>query len=159
MSERQLGVTLDDFVLKDQGQNINENVKKTLISQHKRPIKSKRGKDKDNQDVGLTFMITTAAAVRKVYVFKGERERERAGEEDKGNIEKRQVAANREKKNRNINDERNSGGEEEDAVSNSSGKRGRGSGSGSNRDKVGSKIYRSIDKSRRGEISSNEKMG
>ena len=67
------------------------------------------------------------------------------------------VEANRAKKKRNINDEGDSGWEEEDAIDPSSGKRGHGSGSGSNIDKVGSKKYWVIAKYRRGESSSNRK--
>ena len=47
--KRQLVVALDDFVLKEQRQDINENVEETLGMQHKRLKKSKRGKDKDDQ--------------------------------------------------------------------------------------------------------------
>ena len=61
MSERQLGVALDDFVLKEQRQAINGSVKETLRRQKNRRIKRERGKDKEG---GLTFMITTTAAVR-----------------------------------------------------------------------------------------------
>ena len=40
-------------------------------------------------------MITTATAMREVYVVKGDRARERAKSEDKGKTEKRQAEANR----------------------------------------------------------------
>ena len=40
MSERQLGVVLDDFALKEQRQTINDNVGETLRRQHKRLIKN-----------------------------------------------------------------------------------------------------------------------
>ena len=86
--------------MKDQRQAINENVKETLRRQNKILIKRKRGKDKDEQEGGPTFMITTAAAVREVCVVEGDRGRERVEAEDKGKREKRQVAANRVKKNR-----------------------------------------------------------
>ena len=79
-------------------------------------IKIKRGKDKDEQEGGLTFMINTAAAVQEMCMVEGGRARERTKVEDKGNREKRQAAANRAKKNRNINDQGDSGGEEEDDV-------------------------------------------
>ena len=39
MSERQLGVALDDFVLKDNRRAINDDVEETLISNNKRLIK------------------------------------------------------------------------------------------------------------------------
>ena len=68
MSERQLVVVLDDFVLKYLRPAINENSKETLRSQHKRLIKRKRGEVKDDQEGGTTFMITTAAAVREVCI-------------------------------------------------------------------------------------------
>ena len=74
--------------------------------------------------------------------------------EDKGNIEKRQRASDKAKKKGNVNDEVYSGGGEDDAVTPSSSKRGRGRNSGSDSDKVGSKRYRTISKSRRGESSS-----
>ena len=63
MSERQLGMALDYFMLEEQRQAINENVDETLRRQHKRMIKRKRRKDKDDQEVGPTFMITTSSAV------------------------------------------------------------------------------------------------
>ena len=102
-------------------------------------------------------MITTDATVQEVCVVEGGRARERSEVEDKGKREKRQAAAERAKKNKNVNDEGYSGGEEEDAVAPSSGKRGRYSGSGSNSDKVGSKRSGAIAKSRRGESSSDSK--
>ena len=73
--------------------------------------------------------------------------------------DKWQAAADRVKNKQNGNDEEYSGGEEEDAVSASSGKRGCSSGSGSNSDKVGSKRSRAIAESRRGESSSDRKIG
>ena len=102
-------------------------------------------------------MITTDAPVWEVYVVKGDRARERSKLEDKGKIEKRQAAADRAKKNKNGNDEGDSGGEEKYTVAPSSDKRGRVSVSGSNSDKVGSKIFGAIAKSRRGEISIDSK--
>ena len=57
-------MALDDFLLKEKRHDINENVKETLGRQHKRPVKRKRGEDKDEQEFGPTFMITTAADVR-----------------------------------------------------------------------------------------------
>ena len=47
MSEIHLGVGLDDFLLKEQRRAINENVEEALKMQHKRLIKSNKGKDKD----------------------------------------------------------------------------------------------------------------
>ena len=67
-------------MLKEQRQAINENVEETLRRQHKRLIKRKRGKDKDDQEGGPTFMIT--AAVREVCMVEGDRARERAEAED-----------------------------------------------------------------------------
>ena len=64
ISKSQLGVVLDDFVLKEQRQAINKNFKETLRRQHKRQIKRNRGKYKDDQEGGPTLMITNAAAVR-----------------------------------------------------------------------------------------------
>ena len=123
--------------------------------QHTRLIKSNRDEDKDDQEGGPTFMITTDAAVREVCVVEENRAREMSEVEDKGKIEKRQAAADRAKKNQNGNDEGDSGGEEEeDAVAPSSGKIGIGIGSGSDSDKVGTKISRAKSKSRRGESSS-----
>ena len=58
-----------------------------------RMIKRKRGKDKDRQEGGLTFMITTAATVREVCMVEGDRARERVKMDNKGNREKRQAAA------------------------------------------------------------------
>ena len=98
MSERQIGVALDNFVLKYQRQAINENVEETLISQHKRLIKRNRGEDKYGQEGGPAFIITTAVVVREVCVVEGDRARENAKLEDKGKIEKRQTEANRAKK-------------------------------------------------------------
>ena len=69
-------------------------------------------------------MITTDATVWEVCMVKGGRAREMSEVEDKGKREKRQAAADRAKKNQNGNDEGDSGGEEEDAVAPSSGKRG-----------------------------------
>ena len=66
MSERQLGVVLDDFVLKYKRQSINENVEEMLIRYNKRLIERNIGKYKDDQEGGPTFMITTAAAVWEV---------------------------------------------------------------------------------------------
>ena len=63
MSERQLGVALDDLVLKKQRQAINENVGENLKKKNKRPIKRNVCEDKDEQEVRPTFMITVAAAV------------------------------------------------------------------------------------------------
>ena len=53
-------------MLKEHRQAINENGEETFRRQHKRLIKRKRGKDKDGQEGGPTFMITTAAAVQEV---------------------------------------------------------------------------------------------
>ena len=78
MSGRQLGVAIDDSVLKEQRQAINGNVKETLRRQHKRLIKRKRGKDKDDQEGGTNFMIATVSAVLEVCVVEGYMERERA---------------------------------------------------------------------------------
>ena len=100
MSDRQLGVALDYFVLKEQRQAINENVEETLISHNKKLIKRSRGKDKDEQEGGLTFMINTAAAVQEMCMVEGGRARERTKVEDKGNREKRQAADNKAKKKR-----------------------------------------------------------
>ena len=47
MSERKLGVALYDFLLEEQMQAINTNVKETLIRRHKRLVKSNRGEDND----------------------------------------------------------------------------------------------------------------
>ena len=66
ISEKHLGVALDDFVLKEKRQDINKAVKETLISQQKRSIKFKRVRDKEEQENGTNFMITTAAAVQEV---------------------------------------------------------------------------------------------
>ena len=65
---------------------------------YKRLIKIKRGKDKDEQEVGPTLMIATATDMREVCVVEGDRAREKAELEDKGKIEKRQTSANRAKK-------------------------------------------------------------
>ena len=78
MSERQLGVALENFVFKEQRKNINENLQETLRRQHKWLVKMKREKDKNDQEGGLDFMITTAAAVWEVCVVKGDKARERA---------------------------------------------------------------------------------
>ena len=64
VSKRQIGVALHDFVLKEQRQSINDNSEKTLRRQHKRLIKRKTIKDKYKQKGGMTFMITTSAAVQ-----------------------------------------------------------------------------------------------
>ena len=55
ISDRHLGVALDDFVLKQHSQAINDNVKEKLRSQHKRRIKRKRGEDEDEQEGGTTL--------------------------------------------------------------------------------------------------------
>ena len=55
MSERQLGFSLDYFVLKEQRQAINENFEGVLIRKHEQLIKRKRGKDKDEQEDGAEF--------------------------------------------------------------------------------------------------------
>ena len=73
-------------------------------------IKSNRDEDKDDQEGGPNFMITTDTAVREVCVVEGDRARERSEAEDKGKREKRQAAADRAKKNQNGNDEVYSGG-------------------------------------------------
>ena len=78
MSGRQLGVAIDDSVLKEQRQAINENVEDMPRSHHKRLIKRKRGKDKDDQEGGTNFMIATVSAVLEVCVVEGYMERERA---------------------------------------------------------------------------------
>ena len=88
-------MALDDFALKEQMQSINDNVKKTLGRQNKRLVKSKKNKDKDGQEGGTTFMITTAAAVWKVCMVEGYRSRERYKAEDKGKRGKRKSAADR----------------------------------------------------------------
>ena len=61
------------------------------------------------------------------------------------------------KNKRKENDEGDSGGEEEDDVTASCGKRGRSSGSGSDSNKVGYKIYQAIAESRRVKSSSDRK--
>ena len=66
MSERQLGVVLYDFVLKEQRQAINDNVEETLRRQHMRLIKKNRGEDKDEQEVGPTFIVSTNPVVPEV---------------------------------------------------------------------------------------------
>ena len=81
-----------------------------MKSHHKRLIKRKRGKDKDDQEGGPTFMITTANAVRELCVVERSRARERAKAEDKGKREKKQAASDRAKKKKNMNDEGESGG-------------------------------------------------
>ena len=63
-------------------------------------MKRKRGEDKDEQEVGPTFMITTAAAVQEVYVVRGSIARERFKVGNKGNREKWQAADSRAKKRR-----------------------------------------------------------
>ena len=77
MSKRQLGVVLDDFVLKEKSQAIYETVEETIRRQQKRLMKSNRGKDKEEQEVRPTIMITTAAAVQEVCMVEGDRARER----------------------------------------------------------------------------------
>ena len=64
MSEIQIVVALDDVVMKKQRKAINENVEETLRMQHTRLIKSNIDEDKDDQEGGPNFMITTDAAVR-----------------------------------------------------------------------------------------------
>ena len=155
----QIGVALDYFVLKEQMQAINENFEEPLRRQHKRMIKKKKVEDKDEQEGGPTFMITTAATAQEVCVVKGDRARERGKLEDKGKREKRQAEDDREKKKRYVNDEGDSGWEEEDAVTPSSDKRGSRSDSGSNSDKVGSKRSQAISKSRRDKISRDSENG
>ena len=71
MSKRHLGVALDYFVLKEKRQAVNDTFKEKLRRYHNRLIKRNRGKDKDEQEGGLTFMVITTAAVREVYVVKG----------------------------------------------------------------------------------------
>ena len=44
MSKRQLGVALDDFVLKEQMQAVNENIEETLRRQQKRLKKRREAK-------------------------------------------------------------------------------------------------------------------
>ena len=46
-----------------------------LIRQHKRPIKKKSGKDKNDQEGCLTFMVATTTAVQEVCMVKGCRAR------------------------------------------------------------------------------------
>ena len=46
-----------------------------MIKQHKRLIKSSRGKDKDDQEVGLTFIVAIAADVQDVCMVDGGRAR------------------------------------------------------------------------------------
>ena len=65
--------------------------------------KKEERQDKDEQEVGPGFMITTAATVREVCVGEGGITKERAKSEDKGKRDKRQAAANRAKKKQNIN--------------------------------------------------------
>ena len=55
-----------------------------MRSQHKRLIKRKRGKDKDEQEVRPTFMINTAVTVQEVCVVNGYIAREIYEAEDKG---------------------------------------------------------------------------
>ena len=110
MIKRNLGVVLDNFVLKDQRQDINDNSKEIMIKQQTRLIKSKRGKDKEEKEGRSTFMITTAATVQEVCVVEGGTVRESSKAENKNNREKKQAADNRAKKNRNVNDEGFSGG-------------------------------------------------
>ena len=52
-------------------------------------IKSKRGKDKEDQEDRPTFMITTDATVQEVGMVEGDRARERSNAENKGKKEKR----------------------------------------------------------------------
>ena len=92
-------MALDDFVLKEQKQDINENIEENLRSQHKRLIKMKRAKDKDEEEGRPKFMITTAADVQEVCVVKGDIVKESAKVEDKGKREKKQKSADRAKEN------------------------------------------------------------
>ena len=64
MSERQLGVALDYFVLKEQRQAINENFEEMPRRQNKRITKRKICEDKDDQEVGPKFIIINDSAVR-----------------------------------------------------------------------------------------------
>ena len=64
MRKRKLGVALDDFLLKEQRQAIHDNVDEMFRRKHKRMIKKKRGKDKDKQECGTTFIITTTTDVQ-----------------------------------------------------------------------------------------------
>ena len=84
---------------------------------------------------------------------------DRSKAKDNGKREEMQTASDRAKKNRKVNYEGGSGGEEEYYVAPSSVKRGCGSVSGDDSDKVSSKRSREIAKSRRGEKSSNSKNG
>ena len=70
--------------MKYQRQVINEKVEETLRRQHKRLIKRKRDEDKDDQEVGPTFMITIAADMHEVFVVEGDRVRERTKDDIKG---------------------------------------------------------------------------
>ena len=82
-------------MLKEHRQAINKNIEETLRRKHKRLIKSKRVKYKDEQEVGPTLMITTATDMREVCVVKGGIAKERAKAGDKGKREKRQAASYR----------------------------------------------------------------
>ena len=64
--------------MKVQRQAFNEIVEDTLRRQNKRLIKRKRVKDKDNQEGGTTFMITTDSTVQEVCMAEGDRAMERA---------------------------------------------------------------------------------
>ena len=55
MSKRQIGVPLDDFVLKAQRKAINDNIEEAMRRQCKRLIKRNRGEDNNEQDGRLTF--------------------------------------------------------------------------------------------------------
>ena len=89
MSKRQLGVALDNFMLKEQRHAINDTTNETFIRQQKSMIKSKRGKDKEDQEDRPTFMTTTDATVQEVGMVEGDRARERSNAENKGKKEKR----------------------------------------------------------------------
>ena len=71
-------------------QAINENIEETLIRQHKRLIKRKRGKYKDEKEGRPTFMITTSACVWEVCVVKGNIASVSAKVEDKRDRRERQ---------------------------------------------------------------------
>ena len=71
MIESQLGVVLDDFMLKEKRQEFNETSKEMLRSQQKRLIKGNRGKDKEEKEGRPNVMITAAATVREVGVVEG----------------------------------------------------------------------------------------
>ena len=94
----------DNFVLKEQRKDINEIIKETLRRQHKTLLKRKRGKDKDDQESGKTFMTTTTDAVQEVCMVKGDIARERVEVEDKSKRENIQAESDRANKKRNRND-------------------------------------------------------